>query len=72
MKGMVNGLVLLIRGASKSNNINSADQLSVTHTSRRKLDSLRKPLDRDLVVQRSNQVNSSEIIPLDDDDFKDF
>jgi len=75
MKGMVNNLVLLVRGGgSDHNNGNSNPKLSLSKTFKQKPVGFPKQNDRNLVVQKSLHANAKpeEVIPLDDDDFKDF
>jgi len=72
MKSMVNDLMILVRGSNGHGNGNFTAPKPALHAPNQKLVGMRKPLEKDSVVQQPRKVNPNDVIPLDDDDFRDF
>jgi len=72
MKGMVNDLILLVKGGNGAATVNPMAKLTDGHRSQRKPHTLPKAQDDGFTVQQSPERTSEQIIPLDGDDFEDF
>jgi methyl-accepting chemotaxis protein len=72
MKGMVNDLVLLVKGGNGAATVNPIAKQKAVRQSERKTDTFQNTQAGGCAGQPSEQLNAESVIPLDGDDFEDF
>ena len=72
MKGMVNDLVLLVKGGNETLTVNPIAKLKAVRQSKRKSDTFKNAETGGFAGQQSEQLNAESVIPFDGDDFEDF